>query len=62
MPVSRLRTVVSGCSASQSSHVVTTDAKYGSRIPLLASGPAIGSPVNWFHSELVVRSYMSLLL
>ena len=56
------RTVVSGCSASHSSHVVSTDGKKSSLMPLSASGPTTGSPVNWFQIEFVVRSYISLLL
>ena len=53
---------MSGCSASHSSHVVSTDGKNSSLVPLSASGPTTGSPVNWFQIEFVVRSYISLLL
>ena len=42
--MSMLSTVVSGCSATHSSHVVRTDGKKSSCIPLDASGPAMGSP------------------
>ena len=55
-------TVVSGWRATHSCHVVSSDGRNGSTMSLSASGPITGSPVNWFHSDSVARSYMSLLL
>jgi hypothetical protein len=62
MPVSLDITVVSGCRTTHSAQVVSSTGKKSSLMPLSASGPTTGSPVNWCHRVLAARSYISLLL